>query len=1225
MPQSGNDNGNSIRTYLEYYKAIQQIRRERRNPMIISNVLVHLNRVTTSIPVASQPPYHAAPLKRLQSPVLKESSVAQRAGGGFPNAVDAVTVDPRDHVAISESLSTSPSNSTVLEAAIKETKQLPPSPPSPPPRRPLKNLHEDTRSFNLVRKVLRPVLQSTSPRAVPPTRPSRDHALGIESQLFNPVLVVHSNLSLQSLLKIERRGGESAATAALSPPTPQYSYGGRTASTSQLPIKGELYAQPTAKATVESKNGKGLGPLRMTCTSSSKVATSSFSHFPFFSRKKHPSVTQDENNDKKKKTLQKGPVAGIGHKAYGLISASKGRSGSISNTTRNSPGSQATQEPRCRNDSFFEAGSTRWSLSKTRLSRIEILATEESRLGSSQSLAFSQDQPRNNLWPSPMLCTPDPAFAARRPSESSDSEGPTMKSTLAFRRPVHRLRSSLDDPLKLPQPINSSDYASSPMTSFDTHFELQREISHQAESSHPVPKKFVKRPRSPRRWNLFEASTPTQQPKQSDKASAIVKPVEKKSLAHYAIMDSSEQEDSESMDIQDVLRFAEVYGKSPSVGGTSDLSQGTPEMRSSTYSPVRPAAPAQPPRRESIEIETKPRLPVPQQTLMSKKPTVQPSLTSTTAGRRSRLPQVGRIPKVVYNHTKHVSSMGFPRPFRASMQLAPENLEAYDPESIAKGPSLSRPYTPIPALSTDGSTGGSPSNLSPRDSNLPALSRVEKEFLAFSPCKDSEGNIGTSSSSCSGIFAFSGSTAVIPQPNDSPAEDEVWNEYDDLVGEGADKAVPSPTSSGGTLFHLETYESKLASTEKLLEISTVVFDEDGSRQFKAATISSTCSADMTECLRAAFQSHPSPSTPFSVSKFDSEYVDSNTNTEAPATGEVSRRRSRSSRKTRRSDGSSSLEDGSPLAQVNLRVGSLTVSKWLTFGHVLFSDVRHKLVPVDGPLKEHSTLVIDGLGNDDWSFYAAETYPAATFSNLSPRTPVPEELKSSSPSFPLSPLNHHQIQYASHLDKFPFAPHSFTAVVYRFPVAAPEAYYCSILTEARRVLKPDGFIELSILHVDLNNMGNRGRRTVRRLKERINEKTPDTSLGSTADLIVRLLGKVGFTTIKTARVGVPVASSITRSDSKAGNGKAATEKKKDQPSLSEMMSDNSPLADEGITKMVSRVGRWWYTQCYENAAENPSGKSIWSDKALLSESERLGTSLKLMVCCARAPLERITSV
>ncbi|KAJ4166369.1 hypothetical protein NW765_007607 [Fusarium oxysporum] len=1067
----------------------------------------------------------------------------------------------------------------------------------------------------------------------------------MQSQLFNPMPVIHSNLSTQSLPTTERRGSESAATAALSPPKPQYTHGGRTASTSQLPIKGELYAQPAAKATAESKKGKGLEPPRMTSTPSPNVATSSFSRFPFFSRKKHANGTQAEKNEKEKKTLRKGPVAGTGHEGYGRIGASKRRSGSISNMTRNSPGSQTTQEPRSSNDSFFAdrvnpvviAGG---AIIENRNASSEIsrsvssqsLATEESRFGSSQSLATSQDQPRNTLWPSPMSRTPHPAFGARRPSESSDSEGPTMKSTLAFRRSVHRLRSSPDDPLKLPQPINTSGYASSPMTSFDTsvmsdesHFELQREISHEAKSSHPAPKKLVKRPRSPRKWNLFGRSTQTQQPKQSEKVSATVKPVEKKPLAFYAMMDSSEQEDSEPMDIQDVLRFAEVYGKSPSVGGTPELSQGTPEMRSSTNSPVRPAEPAQPPRRESVEMKTKPRLPVPQQTLMSKKPTLQPPSTSTTAGRRSRLPQVGRIPKVVSNRTEHVSPMSFSRPFRASMQLAPENLEVYDPESIAKGPSPSRPSTPVPDLTTDGSTAGSTNNLSSRDSNPPALSRVEKEFLAFSPRKDSEGTIGTSSSSCSGILAFSGSTAVIPQPYDPPAEDEVWDEYDDLLGEDAGKALPSATSSRGTPFHLETYESKLASKEKPLESPTIVFDKKASRQSKATTISSTCSADMTERLRAAFQPHPSPSTPFSVSKFVSGYEDRNTNTEAPATGEVSRRSSRSSRKTRRSDASSSSEDGSPLAQVNLRVGSMTVSKWLTFGHVLFSDVRHELVPVEGSLKRHSILVIDGLGNDDWSFYAAETYPAATFFNLSPRAPLPEELKSSSSSFPLSPPNHHQIQYVSHLDKFPFAPQSFTAVVYRFPVAAPEAYYRSILTEARRVLKPGGFIELSILDVDLNNMGNRGRRTIRRLKERINEKTPDTSLGSTADLIVRLLGKVGFTTIKAARVGVPVASSVTRSDSKADKGKATAEKKKDPPSLSEMMSDNSPLADEGITKMVSRVGRWWYTRCYENAAQNPSGKSIWSDKSLLSESEELGTSLKLMVCCARAPLERITSV
>ncbi|KAF4946158.1 hypothetical protein FSARC_14260 [Fusarium sarcochroum] len=1221
------------------------------------------SRDTTPTSIASQSPCLIAPLRgnqnknRLQSPILNRPPVTRRTTGST-NEVDAITVDPHGLAAVRESLTSSSSNSTVREATIKKkTKNLPPPPPSPPPRKSSQHFREETSSPKSVRKVSRAALRSpspernietsASPRAVPPSRPSRDGTPDMHSQLFNPVPIIHSNLSTQSL-PTERRGSESAVSGALSPPKPQFSHGGRTASTSQLPIKGEVYSRPTTKPATESKKPKTSEPPRMIRTPSPNV-TSSFSRFAFFGRKKNTNAAPAEKNDKDKKAVRKGPAAGTGHEGYGRLGAPKRRSGSISNMTRNSPSNQSSQDPRTSNDSFLtdrvnpvvisggEIIENRNASSElSRSGSSQSLAQDESKLGSSQSLSASQQQSRNTLWPSPMSRTPHPAFSPRRPSESSDSDGPAMKSTLAFRRSIQRLRSSPDDPLKLPQPINTSGYSSSPMTSFDTsimsddsHFELQREMSHEAKSSHPVPKKLIKRPRSPRKWNLFGRSTQNQQSsKQNEKVSATVKTVEKKPLAFYAMMDSSEQEDSEPMDIQEVLRFAEVYGKSPSIG-TPELSQGTPEMRSSTNSPARPAEPVRVPRRESNDFKNKPRLPVPQQTATPKQPSLQSTSTNISAGRRSRLPQVGRIPKVVSNRPEHVPPMSFSRPFRPSSQVAPESVEVYDPESIAQGPSPSRPSTPVPDLTTDGSTAGSTNNPSSRDSLPPVssgLSRVEKEFLAFSPRKDSEGTIGTSSSSCSGILAFSGSTAVIPQPHDPPAEDEVWDEYDDLLGDDATKALPSATSSRGTPFHLETYESKLASKEKPLESPTIVVDDKkASRQSKATTISSTCSADMTERLRAAFQPHPSPSTPFSVTKFVSGYEDRNTNVEVVPAGEMSRRSSRSSHKTRRSDASSSSDDGSPLAQVNLRVGSMTVSKWLTFGHVLFSDVRHELVPVEGSLKRHSILVIDGLGNDDWSFYAAETYPAATFFNLSPRAPLPEELKSSSSSFPLSPPNHHQIQYVSHLDKFPFAPQSFTAVVYRFPVAAPEAYYRSILTEARRVLKPGGFIELSILDVDLNNMGNRGRRTVRRLKERINEKTPDTSLGSTADLIVRLLGKVGFTTIKAARVGVPVASSVARSDSNAGKGKATVEKKKDQPSLSEMMSDNSPLADEGITKMVSRVGRWWYTRCYENAAENPSGKSIWSDKSFLSESEELGTSLKLMVCCARAPLERITSV
>ncbi len=360
--------------------------------------------------------------------------------------------------------------------------------------------------------------------------------------------------------------------------------------------------------------------------------------------------------------------------------------------------------------------------------------------------------------------------------------------------------------------------------------------------------------------------------------------------------------------------------------------------------------------------------------------------------------------------------------------------------------------------------------------------------------------------------------------------------------------------------------------------------------------SSVYSTDAAAKVKELLDAGPDPSSPFSVSEFVGGYGDRNNSVvDLEKTSKPAERNSTSSSgRARRSDASGSSqdsEDNSPLSQVNLRVGSMTVSKWLTFGHVLFSPVREELneISIGSSLKRQSILVIDGLGNDDWSFYAAETYPAATFFNLSPRAPLPADHQASS-AMPLSPPNHHQIQYATLSAKFPFGPDSFTSVVFRFPVAAPEAHYRNVIAEARRVLKPGGFIELSIPDVDLNNMGNRSRRAVRRLKEQIHSKAPDTSLGSTSDLILRLLGRKGFSDIKTCSVGVPVASAISRSSGSElakGGGRIPTEKpsrkpRKDDRSLAEMMSDESPVADENITKMAAKVGRWWYSRCYETA-------------------------------------------
>ncbi|XWW96395.1 hypothetical protein V2A60_004369 [Cordyceps javanica] len=591
---------------------------------------------------------------------------------------------------------------------------------------------------------------------------------------------------------------------------------------------------------------------------------------------------------------------------------------------------------------------------------------------------------------------------------------------------------------------------------------------------------------------------------------------------------------------------------------------------------------------------------------------------SIPARRPSRLQQVGRIPKVATRYHNPTSPRSFSRPFRASLQQQPDPLESKEPASIARGldPLFS---TSSSGLITEDSTGGSTATLTTSQNLHPNSGIIDdtpqREFLSFSPRKFSVGTACTSSTS-SGLCGFAGATAIIPKPDDPPVEDEIWDEYNDLLGVDSGRLRRSTTSSKGTPFHLETYQEKLG---QAFQLESPVVAERKVSMLSEMSRSSYCSADMTERLRAAFQPHHS-----SLGAGDESLWMNRRSAESGG----SRRHSSASTKTRLSGSSSSSFDySSPLAQVNLRVGSMTVSKWLTFGHVLFSDIRHELIAdksdSSSDAARHSILVIDGLGNDDWSFYVAETYPKANFYNLSPRAPLRENIKKGESNALLSPPNHHQVQYLDHLSKFPFAPQSFDSVVYRFPVAAPESHYRNIIAESRRVLKAGGYLELAILDLDLNNMGNRGRRTMRHLKERIHEQSPATSLASAADILVKLLGSGGFSGIRAAKVGVPVASSIIQPRSSGGSGK------KPQPqapaSLSDLMKENGPAADANITKMVTRVGRWWYTRCYENAAGIREGrKSIWDDKALLNECQELGTSLKLTVCCARAP-DRVTSL
>ena len=317
---------------------------------------------------------------------------------------------------------------------------------------------------------------------------------------------------------------------------------------------------------------------------------------------------------------------------------------------------------------------------------------------------------------------------------------------------------------------------------------------------------------------------------------------------------------------------------------------------------------------------------------------------------------------------------------------------------------------------------------------------------------------------------------------------------------------------------------------------------------------------------------------------------------------------------------SSYNEKSPSEQLNLRSNSLAVSKWLTFGHIFFSDLHHKLSADHTDPKCHSVLVIDDLGYKDWSLYAAQTYPKVAFFYLTPGIPLAEV----SPTGPLkSPANHHQVAYVSQQENFPFDPQSFTAVIYRFPKAASSSHYIHILAQSRRVLKPGGYLEMSILDVDLNDMGSYGYQAVRQLKEQIFETAPETNLASTADLMVHQVRENGFSDIRALRIRIPVARSIVRAhgDSKVREAKSFAEqsqKENYQSDLSDTMSHPNSKVDTRTAKMVGPVSCWWHARCYGSASSLNVTTGIWSDKALLKECERMGTSFNLMLCCGRAP-------
>ncbi|KAI0525581.1 hypothetical protein F5B22DRAFT_642591 [Xylaria bambusicola] len=1230
------------------------------------------SRDTTPTSMCSQSPGFVAPVRltvaraRQTSPAETRPPITRRRAGSTSNEGGSFSADPQGLAAVREALTSSSSSSTVRteEKISSKVRRGHPAPHlSPPPRKSsqkfkkVQSTDETQLSFQSrishhsgIRspspgKATEPTNSRTSSvtpshqrRPTPPSRPSRDGTPDLYSQFGGPIPVIHSNLSSTSLSE-RRQSGQLQANSLPRPTTQRTSHDHPSSSRPSI-------SQESSSPRTDLLQGlqDGRADTRKTNRIPSPSVPPSRYRFPIFGRRTKASPDVAETERKRAKITRKGPAAGTGHEGYGRVGAVRRRSFLVSTLHTADSGPVASSESLLSTQSADTFLLERMSpviiaggeVVKNQNTSFDLTRTESNQSASwhrpslsprklSATSTISREDNRQTLWPSPSLSE---TTHSHRPPDHNSTEEMRTKLTLLDRRSSREFRPRNGSQPSFPKVSNTRAPSAASMATTiytdDSFPDIQPLQSHTLPQASSPVKKLTKTAKSPRKWNLFGRNQAGSPPKKKVEVPVVIQASQNQSPVFSTTTGSLEQEYiDEKYNLNAVLHEVEVLP----VAEMQLNNNQRPSTGSSASQLIHTES-----EKDIISVDSKRndilpqilRLSANQDDRQAEKIAVEPS-----PNRPSRLPQVGRIPKVMASRPEQTSPKSFSRPFnRVSIQGLPTQLAEPDQDSIAKGPS---PRGSVTSNLKDAElpTATQSQVKSDKDEgcydNKSILEQQEQEFLVFPPYGDSSQAEGSESS---GSDTPDHAVPIPHIQHQLPplGVDEVWDEFNDLL----EDSPPSPTSSCGLPFPLETYYSSLVKQSvKPLESPTYVtkpiYDvRSSTATARTTTESSHYSADMTARINAAFRfdSEPPPAPlpkPEPVPGYDSlnhsaagADQDSNTSPRASSSSNVDEgtktNSARTSRASERISTSSGLSEETPLSQVNLRVGSMTVSKWLTFGHVLFSPVREDLADNDSSLKRQSLLVIDGLGNDDWSFYAAETYPAANFFNLSPRAPVQQEQTTT--KFPLSPPNHHQIQFTSHADKFPFGPDSFTALVFRFPAVAPESHYRNIISEAQRVLKPGGFIEFAILDVDLNNVGNRTRRAVRHLKEQVSNQNPDFYLSSTADLILRLLGKKGFVDIKTCRLGVPVASSITAPKK---NGK------KDERSLAEMMNDDTEVGDKSITKMVSKVGRWWYNRCYEVPIGMKS--SIWHDKALLTECEEWGTSLKLMVCHARVPEAR----
>ncbi|PWW72843.1 hypothetical protein C7212DRAFT_366264 [Tuber magnatum] len=499
----------------------------------------------------------------------------------------------------------------------------------------------------------------------------------------------------------------------------------------------------------------------------------------------------------------------------------------------------------------------------------------------------------------------------------------------------------------------------------------------------------------------------------------------------------------------------------------------------------------------------------------------------------------------------------------------------------------------------------------------------------------------------------------VPEPMPEPAEpieeeEDIWPEYDDLIDAGlfgeattAESEVEeeqpgtkSTTSSLGSPFR---YEDLCSAFPDLRDDEAVKLGEeeevDNKGEPKVNDSPTLRNAPPTLVLPSPLPivTNPlftppackilTPGTPFSLSSFIRSYGDDR---DRDSRGTISSAQSRHSarlessppnlslpstsprRRSHRSRGSGGSSDShgstdstgsmdldTSQDEMTVRLWALMASRWLSTDRVLVSPAHEMMTGITTAVGPRASgggrvLVIDGLGTDDWSFYCALSYPSAKIYNLSPSL---SSSNADTPPSPSRPQNHQQIHHEDLSSSFPFPKGFFNVISFRFLPSSSDSSLPFILSECRRVLEPGGYLEATVLDVDLlGNVGPKARKAVDLAKTIMHRenRTSSSSTSTQSGKVLRLLSKRGFEDTHKCSVGLPVVSNV-------------------------------PITggDEVHSGVLARVGRWWYTRCYERVITSQGEamrRSMWNERGLLRECEERKTAFRMLVAYARKPVK-----